>query len=574
MRKFKVSRVWKLGITFILMFTLFGLTPSAQEPGQEEASTAQMGAPSFEEFKWEAKPPTLTDEQKAQMEYWVEHTGLPGPMLEQAVTVAGPAPGTESRQGPAIEAADTEEETAAPRALSGQALAPGDPVIFRKKVNAGAGVPAGNKFNIMETSVGASGKYVFLTGNKFAALSGSGGRSWQYVNPWSGFPDFCCDQVTLYDEARDIFLWLRMGSPDANGENRFMLSVSKKDAVSWWTYVTPSNPGPGGWTNQWWDYPHIQLGADYAYIAWNMFDWNGTGGTTLDDFWVRTVMLRWPLDALATGAGFGYNWMETTDWFTFVPVQGAYHTMYWASNWPTYSTDYNFRIWRWQEDETTIYWWDRIIPAWTPTGRGDAHCGSPNWAARYDQRVLTGARYSINSPGLQEPKILGRKILAWWWNVAEGGDFPLPYIDAAAFYEDNLTQVGGWLGRPLVWGDWCFAYPSCTPNKRQDLGMVFNYADAWDNDYRPHVGYAIADDYIHAPPGWVFYPVQKSKALPSDEVWGDYNTCREYEPTQKVWVAGAHYIPGTTNCSFCSEPVYFVFGRERDYWSFHRWRSR
>jgi len=553
-----------LSVVVILVFTLFGLTPSAQEPGSEETSFAEMGAPTFEEFTWTDEPAALTEEQIAQLEDAAEHTGLPGPALGGGQDVAGPVPGTESLSEKG-------------RERSGQPLLPGDAVIFRRKTNAGDVVPAGRKSNIMESSVGTSGKYVFTTGNWFAARSGSGGRTWRYVDPFAGFPPigtpgyFCCDQVTLYDEARDIFLWLRMGTGYVDGtgnyENVFKLGVSKRDAVNWWTYTVEPMDVNGAWTNQWWDYPHIQLGADYVYIAWNMFNQYGS--------WTRSVMLRWPLDALAAGAGFGYNYYDDTNWFTFVPVQGAYHTMYWASNWPTYSTNYNFRIWRWQEDETTIYWWYRTTrDAWTPTGRGDAHCGDPNWAARYDQRLLTGARYSINNAGLVDPKILGRKILGWWWNVGEGGGFDLPYIDAAAFYEDNLTQVGGWLGRPYVWsGSYCFAYPSCTPNKRQDLGMVFNYADG--EDLRPDVGFAIADDYVHAPPGWSFYTVVRSKALPSDEVWGDYNTVREFEPTQKTWVAGAHFIENYTyNCSRCSDPVYFVFGRERDFWSWERWRSR
>ena len=127
---------------------------------------------------------------------------------------------------------------------------------------------------------------------------------------------------------------------------------------------------------------------------------------------------------------------------------------------------------------------------------------------------------------------------------------------------------------PYVWSSsQCFAYPSVTPNKRQDLGMIFHYGISDDN-FNPDVGYSIADDFIHAPPPWLIYNVQHSNARPSDEVWGDYNTVREFQPTQKVWAAGSHYIPGDTDCSACSEPVYFVFGRERDEQSYKRWRKK
>ena len=102
--------------------------------------------------------------------------------------------------------------------------------------------------------------------------------------------------------------------------------------------------------------------------------------------------------------------------------------------------------------------------------------------------------------------------------------------------------------------------------------MVFHYAKgtAW----KPRIAFALSDDFTPAPPPWKFFTVQKSNARPDDNVWGDYNTVREFEPTQKVWVAAAHYIPKTTNCVRCSEPVYFVFGRERDRESYRRWKDK
>jgi hypothetical protein len=243
--------------------------------------------------------------------------------------------------------------------------------------------------------------------------------------------------------------------------------------------------------------------------------------------------------------------------------------MYFASSWPN-SLPQNSRlgIWKWAENSTSLTSWDKTITAWTFTDRGDAHCGSPNWLGRVDQRALAGARYVIHATNLDIP---GRTILGWWWTVGEGGSFPFPYIEAAAFYEDTMTQVAGNQGRPLVWTPAaCFAYPSVAANKSTDLGIVFNYATS-SNSRRPDVAYALADDYIHAPPGWLFFNLENSNALPSDNRWGDYNTIREFDPSHGVWAAGAHYIPGNTNCANCSDPVYFVFGRERDEESLAVW---
>jgi len=125
----------------------------------------------------------------------------------------------------------------------------------------------------------------------------------------------------------------------------------------------------------------------------------------------------------------------------------------------------------------------------------------------------------------------------------------------------------------LVWNSIsCFAYPSATPNKRQDLAIIFHYGEGPQEV--PAIGYAIADDFINAPPGWSFYNVLTSKARPADNVWGDYNTLREFEPAQELWVGASHYIRKNEDCTRCSNPVYFVFGRERDMNNYKRWRRK
>jgi len=568
MHKFIGSRVWRLGIAVILVFTLCGLTVSAQEPDPEGAGTAEVGPPTRVDLDWTAEPPMLTDEQKAQQEYWAERTNLPGPGLAgQLAESVGPDPGTESHL--------VGEE----RLRSGQPLLPSDPRLMRA-MQFGVSIP-GSKSNAMGSSVGIAGRAGFFTGDWFGAHTNDGGKTWSYVNPYTVFPQFGHGQISIYDEARDLYLWLLTGTPDENWENAFKLGVSTDRGVSWYFYPDhrPIDTN-AAWTNEWWDHPHIQLGADYAYISWNLYDQSSN--------WTRSVMLRWPLDDLRTTSGFTYQHYPSSEWFTFVPVQGAYHTMYWASNWPTTEPQNSrIRIWKWQEDEDRedIVFWDKNVAAWTFTDVGGAQCGGKvgNWVYYADQRLLTGARYSINVPGAdQEPKILGRKILGWWWNVKQGEGFVWPYIDGAAFYEDTMEQVIGWRGRPYVWNaEHCYAYPSATPNKRQDLGMVFNWAEA-SIHWKPRIAYAIADDYHGsslgtpwAPPSWCFHEVRNSRSRPGDKLWGPWNTVREFEPTQKVWVAASHFIPVLGDpCINCAEPIYFVFGRERDWWSWERWRRK
>ena len=76
-------------------------------------------------------------------------------------------------------------------------------------------IPGGYKSNIMESSTAQNGKYAFFTGNWFAARSTNGGINWAYVNPYNGLPDFCCDQVTTFDEARNSVLLAAHGKPNS-----------------------------------------------------------------------------------------------------------------------------------------------------------------------------------------------------------------------------------------------------------------------------------------------------------------------------------------------------------------------
>jgi len=533
----------------LLSLMLGSLPVIAQEQSQEstvvESNIAVAESPTIEKPVLYSSPPALTVEQRLQLDWADANTNL-SPILDKTTVgdVAGPVPGTESSF---VEMSPN----------SGSPLAPGDPNIYIS-TQFGSIIPGGNKSNVMSSSTDGKGLKMFFTGNYFAANSVDKGHTWKYVNSYEDFPEFCCSQISLYDESRNIYLWLRMGFPDANGENVFKLSVDVNDPfnTSYWTYTFAPTGVNVSWTNQFWDSPHMQMGADYLYVSWNMFNQSG--------IWVRTVILRFPLDALAAGSGFSYNYYTNTDWFTFIPVSGAQHTMYFASNWDaTGGAPFDsVGIWRWHEDATGLTYWTKTVPAWTTTGRGSIHCGSPNWLARGDMRLLTGARYEINSDGIAEPRQTGKTVLGWWWNVAEGSGFTYPYINGAAFYEDTMELLPGYLGRPYVYGSWCFAYPSFTPNDRGDLGGVFNYSTG-PNYQIPIVAYTIADDFWHAPPGWSVYDAVISGAGPSDAQWGNYNTVRNYQ-SGSTWIAGTHYIPDTNNCSNCAVPLWIAFGRERD----------
>ncbi|QLQ07359.1 MAG: hypothetical protein HZY76_15940 [Anaerolineae bacterium] len=254
---------------------------------------------------------------------------------------------------------------------------------------------------MMGSSAAQNGKSAFSAETGLPPAQPTG-VSWQYLNSFDGFADFCCNQVMLYNSAYNMLLWYRQGMSNASGVNRFLLSVSTDGGDTFCTYQTfPTNTN-ASWTNQWWDYPRLQVGADYLYITSNLFN--------AANHWTRTVMLRWPLDKLAACSGFGYNFTSTTTWFTWAPVQNADHTMYFASNNPTSSPYNRLRIWTWREDSAAVNSNTTLtIPAWAYTNRGQAVCGSStnNWAARgrsgIDRRSLPAAHDERHPAGPHRP---------------------------------------------------------------------------------------------------------------------------------------------------------------------------
>lgn len=123
--------------------------------------------------------------------------------------------------------------------------------------------------SVNEPSVSVNGQVVMYTGNWYAARSTDGGRSFQFIDPFTSFPDppnlsFCCDQVVNYIASIDTFVWLLQygvnSGPEVDNIQRLALAktadveagrwrlfdiTSKALAppVSSWTFpISPSEP--------------------------------------------------------------------------------------------------------------------------------------------------------------------------------------------------------------------------------------------------------------------------------------------------------------------------------------------
>lgn len=417
----------------------------------------------------------------------------------------------------------------------GGAFTSGPPAVFLVR-DALSGMPA--KSTITEMASANRGRFVWATGNWWAARSTNQGASWSYVDPYSGFPDFCCDQDVIYDRGRDLLIWLRMGVPDGNGHNRFFLGVSTDDGLSFCTYVHDSP------ATEWYDYPHLALTSNYLYMTWNMFD--------AGDNYLRSRVLRWPLEAMSQCQGFNFDSFDDTGG-TITPAVGGTSQAYFGQHRNT-ST---LRIYRWLEFDTSIPFFDRAIPAWTFSPRGSQSCAAcgGDACARADNRITSGyvRRHSL-------PNASHFETVGFFWNVGQGGSFPFPYVENAWFYTTSGFVYGG---RYLLWNtDYAWLFAAAHPDVRGNLGIVSHRAGGATC---PGVCVGKDDELDGEPPGWVMTcPASMAgDSGPSNDTWGDYNRARPFMPAGTCWMGSGHVLQGgTTGASV--HPLHFVFGNSRD----------
>lgn len=299
------------------------------------------------------KPPVLTEEQRRRLEEALARSHRPGPPLP---VEPGSDPEAAVPSEPATEArAPGAEAEAIPR------LAPENFQIFRNE-DLGEGAPAEYTSLVNEPSVAQNGEVVFYTGNWYGALSTDGGRSFGFIDPFTGpFPPvnngFCCDQVTLYDPSHNAIFWLQQYIEDStSGTQRINVDVGADGSFDCHYDFTPQNLGePPGRS---YDFPDLVLGANYLYHTSNI-------GSFGSPFVTRAMISRYPLEQIATcGSLQQYFYFVTTDRVSMRPTHGAGTTMYWGAHNSTSS----MRIYSWDEGSVTISWDDRTVGTWANGG--------------------------------------------------------------------------------------------------------------------------------------------------------------------------------------------------------------
>lgn len=486
-----------------------------------------------------SSPPALTPAQAAAREAWAARERGHGTIDVSRKAVAGPVAGTEAQ---ITEAQELNIDGDAPSSV--EPAAPNTFTIYTNKfVKPYLAVPPLSSSSVSEPAHANAGKYVFYTGNWYAALSKNKGGTWTYINPYADFADFCCDQDVIYDAGRDMLIWYRQGVQLGGGNNNFKLGVSLDGGLTW-TQYTLTYTNYGGLPLGWFDYPHLAVTRNYLYWTTNYFNTNGT--------FQRMIVNRLSLDQLQARGGLSWSWWNRTTGWTWTPAQGATDVFYLGDHTNT-ST---FNICDIPESTGLMSCRDVAIAAWTFTNRGDAVCTVPNGfnpCARLDQRVTDGW-------------VRGNEV-GFFWTVQEGGGFAYPYVESATFNRTTFAYTG----RPYIWsGGAAWIYGGSAPNARGDLGIAAYYVGG---GLYPRLYVGIDDDYNAAPPGWEIALVRSSVTSTSHN-WGDYLRVRQHGPDGNTWSVSGHTTQTVTTYGNVQEGSFATFGRGRDKDGYDRFRTK
>jgi hypothetical protein len=402
-----------------------------------------------------------------------------------------------------------------------------------------------------------------MVGNWYAAFSNNFGVNWTHASPFTTFPSadggFCCDQQALYEPSRDMMVWLLQYIKDNNtstGQGRVRIALydnlGRDIAATGWRYYDflPSMFNATGAKGEWFDYPRLALSNKFLYLAINVF-------TTTSNSWTRTIIMRLPLDQLAAGGGVSIDYLSWTANFNFTPIEGAKDVMYWASQ----QTNGLLRVFRWPDNTSQISFFDIGVAAWNTGAHSCPTADGRNWCSFSDNRVLAAAR--------SWSELTRQSELWFFWNVAQGGTFPVPYIEGVRIRESDLLNVG----RPALWsGSTVWHYVGSAPNGRGDIGLSLFFGPS-PNFFPSHAA-CLADDINGYPAAsWECYTTAFGTNGPAGNRWGDFVTVRAAWPSDLAWQAVGWTLQGGQGANFV-QPTNIVFGRGRDYNQYVRYYNR
>ncbi|PYX30830.1 MAG: hypothetical protein DMG80_11440 [Acidobacteria bacterium] len=419
--------------------------------------------------------------------------------------------------------------------------------------------PGCGESTVNEPSAANSGGRVVETSNWNIAYTTNGGAAtvtWKNQSPYAISSGYCCDTQVVYDKDRDVFILMLLDyAGEGASTNGLTISISKglfpATGPNWCTYkFKGSNFGEGA--NDTLDFAKIALSNNNLFLTWN--DYPPNSG------FAASGLARFPLDALATCAGFGYTYLTRNTEFTFaLPQQPSVHDQfYWVSNWMLDGTvnGNNLRIFRWADNSGT-YFFNTI--AINPYTFGNAACGTPNWCSRLDPRyesvVITPAEYRAQANGA----FAGDQILEVATSAGPSGfSNGKNYVVYNYFKLNSLT----YLGNDQTYSTSVnFAYPGCAVNERGYVGCALAQGTNAPG------GIIILQDDVNPTQPWGYNFVVGG--ISGASAWGDYNVTNPWHPSGGPFQTVLWNVNGST-----VQPYYIVWGRAREKNDYTRWKSK
>jgi hypothetical protein len=410
---------------------------------------------------------------------------------------------------------------------------------------------------VNEPSVSSNGSSILETWNWHTAYSTNSGASFNYIDPYTAFPDafghFCCDQLAYYDPSRDLFIWVLQYSPDGAGHNVIRLAVANGAAGlaanSW--YYWDFSAG----TSYWFDQPKIATSANDAYLEISKYgsSSNAFGGS---------VMIRFPLDQLKN-----HTPALTTDvysdpaTFSPAPVQRAGNTMYFATRNPFASDSTHLRVYSWPESASTATYNDVTISADPPfpntTGYSCPKTGQPadsssDWCPRKSSTGGFAHDIRINSG------FLSNGTIVFSWDAPQGtavggvspGTFPYPYTHVVRINEATKALID----QPIAWSpNYAVQWSSLASNANGDIAGIVQYGGGAEHE---DCGALIHDGFVSGG-FWEFHNLVSSDSDTSDTKSGDYTATRGMGNS---WIGSCYVLKGGSGTGYV-HPQYVNFGR-------------
>jgi hypothetical protein len=396
--------------------------------------------------------------------------------------------------------------------------------------------------NVGEPSVAVNGQVVFCTGNWYAARSADGGKTFQYVDPFTAFPDppnlgYCCDQVVQYIAAIDTFVWLLQYGPKTGPEadNIQRLAFAKTaDVVSgrWRLFdITTKSLGVAG---QFLDFPDLAVGAHYLYATTNIFTSAGQSA--------GAAVVRIPIASIVKGPATAERFVST-DLNSFRVAQNCGTRAFFA----THQDTSTLTVFAWDEGQAQPVPHSVEVARWI-TGRGyqSRTPDGRSWLDRADSRI-TGAT------------LAGAELYVAWAVDTNSNHRPKPFVQIARIDSQNLTLLEN---INVFDPNSATCYGALSTNANNEVGI--SYMIGGGPLFPSH-----AVGILTGTRKDVVTASGERGPLPDKNTgngeWGDYLTVRPVFPDGKLFAAVGYTMKGDGDRSNRDvTPRYVVFGRATD----------